>query len=93
MFGIININSTDLCRIFISMFKLEIICNQVDRIQYCVILLKCFVESLSMIHWLCNKKILLLIANMFGNQKRSIISARMLIIEASKINTYVKGHK
>ena len=49
--------------------------------------------SLSMIHWLCNKQTLMFIPNIFGNQKRSIISAHVLIIEASKINTYVKGHK
>ena len=30
---------------------------------------------------------------MFGNQKRSISYAHVLIIDISKINTYVKGHK
>ena len=43
-------------------------------------------ESLRIIHCLWNKQTLLFIANMFCNQKRSIISACVLIIEASKIN-------
>ena len=72
---------------------MEIIYNKVDRIQYLSYIIELFVESLSMIHWLCNKQALLFTANMFGNQKRSIISAHVLIIEASEINTYVKGRK
>ena len=46
-----------------------------------------------MIHCLWNKQTLLFIANMSSNQKRSISSAHVFIIEASKINTYVKGHE
>ena len=34
-----------------------------------------------------------LFENMFYNQKPSIMSAHVLIIEASKLNTYIKGHK
>ena len=59
----------------------------------CVVLLKCFVESLSMRHYLHNEQTSCLFANMFYNQKRSIISLNVLMIEASKLDTYVKGHK
>ena len=58
-----------------------------------VLLLKCFVEFLSMRQCLYNKQTLLFIANKFDNQKRSIISAHVLTIEISKINTYVKRCK
>ena len=58
-----------------------------------VILLKGFVESLRMKHYLYNKQTLCLFANMFYDQKRSIISADVLMIDASKIDTYVKRHK
>ena len=47
-------------------------------------------EFLSIRHRFRNKQTLLFITNMFANQKQSIISAHVLIIEASKINTYVK---
>ena len=33
-----------------------------------------------------------LFANVFCNQRRSIISAYVLIIDSSKINTCAKGH-
>ena len=59
----------------------------------CVILLKCFVGFLSIRHCLCNEQTLLFITNMFGNQKRSIVSVHVLTIEISKINTYVKRRK
>ena len=39
-----------------------------------------------------NELTLCLFANMFYYQRRSIISAHVLIIDASKINTCVKGH-
>ena len=55
-----------------------------------VVLLKCFVEPLKMRHYLHNEQMSCLFANMFYNQKRSIISAHVLMIEASKLNTYVK---
>ena len=58
-----------------------------------VVLLKCFVEPLKMRHYLYNEQTLCLFAkNTFYNQKRSIISAHVLMIEASKPNTYVKGY-
>ena len=70
-------------------------CDLIESIVYNigVVLLKCFVEFLSIRHCLCNKQTLLFIANMFDNLKRSIISAHVLTIKISKINTYVKGHK
>ena len=34
-----------------------------------------------------------LLYTLFNNWRRSIISAYVLTIEISKINTYVKGHK
>ena len=58
-----------------------------------VVLLKRFMESLRMRHYLYNEQMLCLFANMFYNQKSSIISEHVLMIEASKLNTYVKGHK
>ena len=57
----------------------------------CVVLLKCMVEFLSIIHCLCNEVTLLFIRNMFGYQKRSVVSAHVLMTAASKINTCVKG--
>ena len=60
---------------------------------FCIILLKRFVEFLSIIHCLSNEQTLFFITNMFDIQKLSIISAYVLIIDASKINTCVKGHK
>ena len=70
-------------------------CDLIESIEYNigVVLLKCFVEFLSIRQCLYNKQTLLFIANMFGIQKWSTISAHMLIIEASKINTCVKGDK
>ena len=50
-------------------------------------------KSLSMRHSLYNEQMTCLFADMFYNQKRYIISAHVLMIEASKLNTYVKGHK
>ena len=41
---------------------------------------------------LYNKQMSCLFANMFYNQRQSIISAYVLIIDASKSNTCVKGH-
>ena len=55
----------------------------------CVVLWKYFVESLKIRHYLCNEQ-KCLFANMFYNQKQSIISAHVLMIKASKINTYVE---
>ena len=68
--------------------------NLIKSIEFdvCVILLKCFVEFLSIRHCLYNRQTLLFISNMFDSQKQSIISAHVLTIEISK-NTYVKGHK
>ena len=40
-----------------------------------------------------DKRRVIFIANMLYNQRKSVISAYLLIIEASKINTYVKGSK
>ena len=68
--------------------------NLIKSIEFNIcVLLKCFVEFLSKIHCLSNEQTLLFITNMFGNQKRSIISAHVLTIVISIINTYVKGHK
>ena len=39
-----------------------------------------------------NEQTSCLFADMFCNQRRSIISTYVLIIDASKINTCVKGH-
>ena len=50
-------------------------------------------ESLRMKHYLYNEQTSCLFANIFYNQKRSIISAHVLMSEASKLNTYAKGHK
>ena len=71
------------------------ICDLIESIEYNigVILLKCFVKFLSISHCLYNEHTLLFISNMFDNLKRSVISAHVLTIEISKINTYVKGHK
>ena len=57
-----------------------------------VVLFKCFVEPLKIRHYLYNEQTLCLFANMFYNQKRSIISAHVLMIKAFKLNTYVKGY-
>ena len=43
--------------------------------------------------YLHNEQTSCLFANMFYNQKQSIISTQVLMIEAAKLNTYVKGHK
>ena len=69
--------------------------NLIKSIQFNsrIILLKCCVEFLSIIHCLHNEQTLLFISNMFDSQKLSIISAHVLIIDASKINTCVKRHK
>ena len=88
-----NINSTVLCGICIIMFKLGIVYNKVDRIQYlCYIVVKCFVEFLSMLHCLWNKQTLFFV-NMLSNQKQSIISSYVLIISDSKINTLDQHYK
>ena len=50
-----------------------------------VVLLKCFMESLRMRHYLYNEQTSCSFANMFYNQKLSIISAHVLMIEASKL--------
>ena len=65
--------------------------NKIDRIQHLHCIVEVFVEFLSMMHSFCNKQTLLFVANFFDNQKRSIISAHVLIIETSEINTFVKG--
>ena len=72
-----------------------LICDLIESIEYNigVVLLKCFVEFLSMRHCLLNEQTLLFIANMFDNLKRYINSAHVLTIEISKINTYVKRYK
>ena len=72
-----------------------LICDLIESIEYNigVVLLKCFAEFLSIRHCLYNKQTVLFIANMFGSQKWSIISAHILIIDASEINTCDKGHK
>ena len=68
--------------------------NLIKSLEFNIcVLLKCFVEFLSKIHCLSNEQTLLFIANMFGNQKYSIISAHVLMIDASKINACVKEHK
>ena len=69
--------------------------NLIKSIKFniCVILLKCFVEFLSTRHCLHDAQTFLFITNMFGNQKRSIVSAPVLTIEISKINTHVKRRK
>ena len=59
----------------------------------CVILLKWCVKFLSIRHCLRNEQTLMFITNMFGNQECSIVSAHVLTIEISKINTYVQGRK
>ena len=40
-----------------------------------------------------NEQTLLFIANMFGNQKRSVVSAHVLMIDASKITPCVNEYK
>ena len=68
--------------------------NLIKSIEFNIcVLLKFFVEFLNNIYFLSNEQMLLFITNMFGNQKRSIVSAHVLIIDASKINARVKGHK
>ena len=69
--------------------------NLIKSIEFniCIVLSKCFVEFLSIRHFLSNEQTLLFITNMFGNQKLSVISVHVLIIVASKINICVKGHK
>ena len=57
-----------------------------------VVFLKCFEQPLKMRHYLYNEWTLCLFANMFYNQKPSIISAHVLVIEAPKLNTYIKGY-
>ena len=57
------------------------------------VLLKYFMKSLRMKRYLYNEQTSCLFANMFYKQKRSIISAHVLMIEASKLNTYVKRNK
>ena len=66
--------------------------NLIKSIEFniCMILLKCFVEFLSIIHYLCNEQTLLFITNMFGNQKWSVVSAHVLMIDGLKMNTCVK---
>ena len=44
-------------------------------------------------HVLHNKQTSCLFAMMLYNSRESIISAYVLVIEASKLNTYVKGHQ
>ena len=97
-YSIDKLQSANPCKFIYKLIILEVlplICDLIESIE-CnigVVLLKCFMEFLSIRHWLYNKQTLLFIANLFGSQKRSIISAHMLIIEASKIDTCVKGHK
>ena len=43
-------------------------------------------------HWLYSKQTYCLLLTLFDNLKRSIVSARVLTTEISKINTCVKGH-
>ena len=50
-------------------------------------------EFLSIIHCLRNEQTSLFITKMFGNQKQSVVSAYVLMIDASKIDACVKGHK
>ena len=65
--------------------------NLITSIEFNIcVLLKCFMEFLSIRHCLHNEQTLLFITNMFRNQKRSIVSAHVLTIEISKINTYVE---
>ena len=86
----LNINSTVLCKILHNHVQ-DRNSDIIKWIEYniCVILLKCFMESRRMVHSLWNKQTLLFISIMFCNQKRSIISACVLIIAASKINAYM----
>ena len=44
-------------------------------------------------HVLYNKQALCLFAMMLYNSRESIISTYVLVIEASKLNTYAKRHK
>ena len=44
-------------------------------------------------HVLYNKQTSCLFAMMLYDLRESIISAYVLVIEASKLNTYAKGHK
>ena len=54
-------------------------------VTICVVLLKYFVGFLIIRHCFCNKQTLLFIANMFDNQRRSIISAHVITIEILKL--------
>ena len=53
-------------------------------------LLNRFMESLRTIHCCAINRHVIFIAYMICNQRGSVISAYLLIIEASKINTYIK---
>ena len=66
--------------------------NLIKSIEFniCIILLKCFVEFLSVRYCLWDKQMSCLLQNMFNNQKRSIISTHVLTIEISKSSTYVQ---
>ena len=44
-------------------------------------------------HVLYNKQTSCLFAMMLYNSRESIVSAYVLVIKASKLNTYAKGHK
>ena len=70
--------------------------NLIEYIEnnICVILLKMFCGVSEYKTCLRNEQqTLLFITNMLGNQKRSTVSAHVLTIAISKINTHVKGHK
>ena len=86
---LISINSAVLCEICITMFKLLIAIwyNKVCRMQYsCFFKLK---EQCIIVIW----KDVVFIANMLCNQWRSVVSADLLRIDSSKINTNVMGSK
>ena len=55
--------------------------NLIKSIEFniCMIWLKCFVEFLNVMNCLSNEQMLLFITNMFGNQKRSVVSSHVLM--------------
>ena len=55
--------------------------------------MKGFVETRSIGHVLYNKQTSCLFAMMLYNSMDSIISTYAVVIEASKLNAYAKGHK
>ena len=65
--------------------------NQIISIECCIV--EMFYVISEDETWWYNEQTSCLFANMFYNQKPYIISAHVLMIEASKLITYVKGHK